>query len=507
MNKKDIGLAALSGTLFAFSLPPFKTGFLAYGALVPFFFLIDKKSLKDAARWGYVTGAIIAVLTLNWIAWATFGGFIGVLLVWPLYLTLWSVSFTLLKQRFGDSAFLFAPLLWTTMEYLQSFSELAFPWNYLGYTQTYYLPLIQFAEYFSVYGVSFWVALLNVLIYLLLKSGNDKPRRVLLSLSIVILWALPLGHGLYRMRTMEEQDESLRVALIQANLDPNEKWSENLYENNFSLYERLTASVLDSNPDLIIWPETAVSFYLRSEPHYQARIHRLIDAPRICFLTGALDYRYIDEQNYVYYNSALFIEPNRQGFQHHHKMKLVPFSERVPYKSFFLFRILKNLLWNFGLGDYAVGQEETVFDGPMRTEPSGRRFKTSAAICYESVFPEHVRRYVDKGAQFLIIITNDAWFGKTQGPFQHNQIAVFRAIETRRDIARCANTGVSCFIDRFGRVRKATKIYTQAVVVDQVRLSDEKTFFVRYGNLFANAAAILSAALLTLCLSARAIKR
>jgi apolipoprotein N-acyltransferase len=497
--KKNITLALLTGILLALSFPPFKSGFIAYGALIPFFILLENKQGRAAWRWGYITGLCIAVFTLSWIAWATFPGLIGVLLIWPLYIALFAWLFSFLYQRFSYYAYMIAPFLWTSIEYLQSLSELAFPWNHLGYTQSYFLPLIQYAEYTSVYGVSFWVVLLNVLLMAAYKFRAQRRQLAVALATAAIVVIVPLFYGLQRMKA-DNQDQSIRVSLIQGNLDPNEKWNSNLYENNFALYEKLTAQALKENPDLVVWPETAVPFYLRSEPKYLARLHTIMDSSYTALLTGSLDYQYLDDGSYIYFNSAFFLQPNRPGLQQHEKMKLVPFSERVPYKRYFPFNVMKKLFWNFGLGDYALGKKISIFQGRFKKsyaehtagQSLGVDYQTGAAICYESVFSEHIRHYVNKGAEFLVIITNDAWFGKTSAPFQHSQIAVFRAIENRRDIARCANTGISCFIDRFGRVRNATKIYTQAVITGEIRLNSELTFFTHHGHLFVAAAAAVS---------------
>lgn len=472
---------------------------MANGALIPFFLLLENKQGRAAWRWGFIAGLCIAVFTLSWIAWATFTGLIGVLLVWPLYIALFAWLFSFLYQRFSYYAYLIAPFLWTSIEYLQSLSELAFPWNHLGHTQSYYLPLIQYAEFTSVYGVSFWVVLLNVLLLAVykLRTHHRQPAAALALAAIVFL--APLFYGMVRMKE-DDHEQSIRVSLIQGNLDPNMKWDTNLYENNFALYEQLTIEALSERPDLVIWPETAVPFYLQSEPKYLARLHAILDSSFASMLTGSLYYRYLDDGSYIYFNSAFFLQPGRQGLQQHEKMKLVPFSERVPYKLYFPFNAMKKLFWNFGLGDFALGKEITIFDGRLKKtyadhkdgQSMGVDYQTATAICFESVFSEHVRNYVNKGANFLVIITNDAWFGRTSAPFQHNQIAVFRAIENRRGIARCANTGISCFIDRFGRVTNATKIYTQAVVTGDVALNKELTFFTQHGHVFVAVAAMVT---------------
>ena len=153
--KKNLALSILTGLLFALSLPPFKTGVLAYVALIPFFILLEEKSLKEAFRWGYVTGLFVDIGSLFWIGWVTLPGCIGALLILPFFVALYALLHTFLVQRLSLLAYFFSPFLWSSIEYLQSFGETAFPWNLLGYSQSYYIRLIQYAEYTSVYGVSF----------------------------------------------------------------------------------------------------------------------------------------------------------------------------------------------------------------------------------------------------------------------------------------------------------------------------------------------------------------
>lgn len=491
--KKNIALSLLTGIMFALALPPFKTGFIAYFALIPFFLLLENKSYANAARWGYLAGFCIAVLTLFWVGWVTLPGMFGAFIAWPLATTLYAVVHVFLLKRLGSIGYLFVPFIWTTIEYLESFSEMAFPWNYIGYTQSYYFPLIQYAEFTAIYGVSFWVVLLNVLFLLMWKSRRTK-KSVIYAATIVLLFLAPLLHGILVLDQAESEKE-VKIAIIQGNRDPMEKWSGDVKETNFNIYADMTRKAFTAEPDLVIWPETAMPFYLRSERQYVKKIHALIDSMGTSLLTGAIDYEYLEDGGYDHFNAAMLIEPYYYSMQTYWKMKLVMFSEKVPYKNYFPFNVLKELLWDLGLGDYGIGGEVKTLNGRFRAsvleKPIVRKteetsdYKTGVAICYESVFPNHVRTYVNKGANFLIIITNDAWFGDTSGPHQHQQMAVFRAIENRRDIARCANTGISCFIDKFGRVRMRTPFGEPAIIDDHVKLYDEQTFYSLHGNVFA----------------------
>ena len=502
---RDVGYSLATGLLLALAFPPFKTGFFGYVALVPFFILLENKGFREVVRWSYLTGLFIAIFTLFWIGHVTQAGLIGALLVIPLYLVFYGIFHALIVRLQRPRALFFLPFFWISMEYAQSLTELAFPWNCLGYTQSYYLPLIQFAEFTGVLGVSFWVLTLNLVIWYLLR--HPLSRRVYMVWAAVIAcWFLvPLRFGLKAMRTPDFPARTISVALVQGNVDPFEKWEEGSTENNLILYEQMTHAAMAQKPDLIIWPETALPFYLRAEHQYLERLLDLADSIRTPILTGALDYRYPDEEKYLYYNSAFLIEPGERFLQSYAKMRLVPFSERVPYRNYFPFKYIKHLLYDMalGIGDYARGDEWTVFSTPVKEaspEPTPAaapfRIKFSVPICYESAFPDLVRRFHQAGAHFLVIITNDAWFGRTTAPYQHARFAVFRAIENRIAIARCANTGVSCLVDASGRTYRATKIFQPAIVVDNLQIHGRETLYSRHGDWFPGLCVLVAAAAL-----------
>ncbi|MBN2410886.1 apolipoprotein N-acyltransferase [candidate division KSB1 bacterium] len=489
--KRKLTLGLSTSLLLAFSFPPFKTGFLAYVALIPFFLLLENKHGFDAFRWGYLTGLFIDIATLFWIGWVTVPGLFGALLILPLYIGLYALLHTFLIRNLGIRAYIILPFLWTCIEYIQSIGETAFPWNYIGYTQSYYLTFIQFAEYTSIYGVSFWVVLLNVLIFLLWRKWSDILSRRGLFFTLLGLFLIPFLHGQYVLNSQQQSQKKIKIALLQGNIDPFEKWQNDLYEKNFHVYENLSQNAINKEPDLLVWPETATPFYLRYEQVYLERIRNFVDSTKTALLTGSVDFEYLDDGSYLYYNSALGFEPNLYYIQRYAKMILVPFSERVPYKNYFPFNVLKNLLYDMalGIGDYSKGEDYHIFSFRTKSlyekKNYGFTYKFAVPICYESVFPNHIRKLTQKGVDFLIIITNDAWFGKTSAPFQHTQIAVFRAIENRVAIARCANTGISCFIDAVGHVRKSTPIFKEASIIDDVPLRKNETFYMKFGNIFA----------------------
>jgi len=482
--KRNLILSLLTAILMAFAFPPFRTGCIGWFALLPYFMLLEDKRAREAMRWSYLTGLFICIATLYWIGHVTQAGFIGAILIIPLYLTLYGLLHTGLLRRFGAKAWILLPFVWLAIEYLQSRSELAFPWNYLGYTQSYYTPLIQYAEYTGVWGVSFWVMVMNVLIWQLYADRAQRRRRRILAAALAVLLLLPALHGGHMLlQEARGAGKPVVVAVLQGNVDPFEKWAADSDEKNLAIYETMSRQAAAGHPDLIVWPETALPFYLRSETPFLRRFEHLADSLGIPLLTGSLDYHFASEKEYEYYNAAFLAEPGKSFLQAYRKMRLVPGSERIPYRDYFPFNYLKNWLSDLalGVGDYARGQEYTVFE----CRHAGRPLRFSTPICYESAFPDLVRRFAAGGAQFLCIITNDAWFGKTSAPFQHAQFAVFRAIENRMPIARCANTGISCYVDAFGRVTQRSALFQQASLCSTLNVYRRSTLYTRRGDWFA----------------------
>lgn len=490
--KRNIILSLLTALLMACAFPPFRTGFVGWFALLPYFMLLEDKRAGEGLRWSYLTGLFICITTLYWIGHVTQAGFVGAILIIPLYLTLYGLFHIGLRRQFGGKAWLILPFLWVAIEYLQSRSELAFPWNYLGYTQSYYTPLIQYAEYTGIWGVSLWVMLLNVLFWQLYRNGKERCRRRLLIGALGVLLFLPLLQGGLVLQRQPQAGRPVTVALLQGNVDPFEKWAADSDEKNLALYEAMSREAAAAKPDLIVWPETALPFYLRGETLYLQRFEHLADSLGVPLLTGSLDYQFANEKEYTYYNAAFVAEPGSSFLQVYRKIRLVPGSERIPYRDYFPFNHLKDWLSDLalGVGDYGRGEEYTVFT----TRHAGRPLRFSTPICYDSAFPDLVRRFVAGGAEFLCIITNDAWFGRTSAPAQHSQFAVFRAIENRTPIARCANTGISCYVDAYGRVSQRTTLYSKAILNGTLSVNRRATLYTRRGDWFAHACVILALA-------------
>jgi apolipoprotein N-acyltransferase len=231
-----------------------------------------------------------------------------------------------------------------------------------------------------------------------------------------------------------------------------------------------------------VWPETATACYLRHRFVYLNWIKYLADSMNASILTGSPDYVWEDSKKAKNYNAAFLIHPGRWQMDSYYKMRLVPFSERVPFEETLPFLEKLALKISGDIGDYSAGDSVRVFE--FETSLSRKKVRFSVQICFESVFPDLVVKSVRKGAEFLVVITNDGWFGNTSGPRQHAQIAALRAVENHRWVARCANTGISEFIDPFGRITHKIEWNREAILSREIQPLTELTFFARYPLFF-----------------------
>ncbi len=498
--KRRLFLAITCALLLSLSFPPLRLGFLSYVALVPFWLLLDELTIRESFRWGYLVGLFISIGTIYWIFWPTPAGAVAAILFHPVYYALFAVCYSFLKKQWGQVALFATPFLWVAFEYLKSLGQLGFPWVTLGNTQSYYTSLIQYATFTGVYGVSFWVVCLNVLVYLMVQNQRTRATMIRYAGIFVLFFLVPYFYGRKVIPQKLPETKSVKVAIIQGNIDPYLKWNKQLLEMNFKVYERLSRQVGHKNVDLIIWPETATPTYLLHDRRNLARVQQLVrelDAP---ILTGTPDYIRLARRQYKTFNSLVLIDGTLRPYQKYAKIHLVPFGERVPYED--SIPILKKLLSSLemGEGNFSPGREITVFKlfkkNSNNSASDGYVYYLGGVICFESIFPGLVAKFVRKGAQLLTVVTNDGWFGRTGAPYQHAQMAVFRAIENRISIARSANTGVSMTIDPYGRVRKQTRIFEEATLIDTLPLRRETTFFTRHGNFFAQMVLGISLALL-----------
>jgi apolipoprotein N-acyltransferase len=473
----------LTSALLTASFPPLRSGFLACAALVPFLmFLQDRHSLKTCFGGGYLAGLMFSAGTLYWIAWPTVPGFAGAMLYLPLYFGTFGLALGVLQKRLGVHALIFAPFVWTGLEYASCLGPLAFPWNSLCTSFTRIPVMIQAASLIGAQGVSFWIVGMNVLLFFLIRGRRDPGRLRVRGIAAAAAVAIPLIYGAAVMSHPGPEGKTLRVSLLQGNVDPYKKWTPSFIDSNFVIYDEMTRQADRDSADLAVWPESATPCYLRHKFVYLNWIKYLADSLRLPILTGSPDYEWKESQKAETYNAAFLISPGSWEIPFYYKMKLVPFSERVPFAATLPF--LENWVMKVTpeLGDYSPGDSLRLFH--FTAPSSAGRHAFGTLICFESVFPDLAARASRLGAEFLVIITNDGWFGDTSGPRQHADIAVLRAVENGKWIARCANTGISEFIDPRGRIVSRTRFNRKEILTGDIVPISGLTMFTRMPWLF-----------------------
>lgn len=491
-----IVLAVLSAVLLILSFPGFNMWVFAWIAFIPLFFALEGQKPLKAFLISYLTGFLFFLGTVYWLIHVTLPGMIIVVAYLSLYFGLFGllISYSRLQVLGSRSpAMLLIPAVWVTLEWIRANALTGFGWNLLGYSQAFNLPMIQIADITGAYGVGFVIVVLNTAIYAYIKNfRNAKETYIGLAIASFLLLAV-FGYGTLRLNNVFT-GEKIKVAVVQGNISQDEKWDRRFTDFILSRYGELTRKAAAEKADMIIWPETSVPGFIENEKELYDSVHSLVTEIRIPLLVGAPRYDGADNGE-SYYNSAFLILGNGTMGGHYDKIHLVPFGEYVPFKN------LLSFVHRFAprpIGDCAAGKDFTVLRFLLERSAKDKDYSWrlvkkvnfSCLICFEDVFPELARKFVNKNADFLVNITNDAWFGKTSAAYQHAQASIFRAVENRTSVLRAANTGLSCFIDQKGRItgrvaQNGRDLFVDGFAVQEIVLSRVRTFYTKYGDVFA----------------------
>jgi apolipoprotein N-acyltransferase len=480
LTDSSLWIAALSGGLLALAFPRPNLSFLAWVALVPLLLVMQRHPFRT----GFVAGCSFFATILYWvnIVMTTYGHLHPVLSVaaWLLlsaYLALFFATATWaacrLKELRDYPYPLTLPVFWVALEFLREFLLTGFPWASLGYALHANLTLLQSADLFGVYGLSFLLVLSNAALAELFRArrtGLYRPAWGVLLLTAGLVAAC-WGYGQWRLRDdLDGRPERLRVAVVQGNIPQDIKWHPAHQQETVRIYRELSAqAAADSRPQLLIWPEAAMPFYYQDGGELAEQIDRVPAETGAALLFGSPAYR--RESGAMHYlNSAFLLDRQGEPLGRSDKVHLVPFGEYVPLKRFLPF--IDKLV--VGIGDFSPG---TIAPLPL----NGHRL--GVLVCYEAIFPELAREWVRQGSGLLVNVTNDAWFGNSSAPWQHLAMVTFRAVENRVWVARAANTGISAFIAPSGRVLAATPLFEPAVATLEVGLGARPGLYARTGDL------------------------
>jgi len=464
----------------------------AFGALIPFVQALESARPRMAFKLGFFWGVVFFALLLWWLVptIATYGQ-INFILATPVvlclccYLALYPALWAIFYKRLLTSGLLGLPVAlagtsaWVVLEYLRSHLFTGFPWGLVAYGLSSDPLLIQTADIWSVYGVGFIVVFFNLAIFestRMLRNGGLKTNRSQLMILGVFFAAILLffsGYGLYRVGQGKGAKE-IEVAAVQAAIDQSQKWDPALTLYTIDTYMDLTVRAKQQHPDLTlaVWPETAMPFYFQENSDARQRLQEFVRKNRLYLLFGSPSFAYDKEGRVQYLNSAYLLGPDGKVLGRYHKQHLVPFGEYMPLGPITSWarRFLPTA------GDFISGTDSRPLEGGS--------LRIGVMICFESIFPEVARKEVAKGANLLAVITNDAWFGNTPAPWQHADMAIFRAVETRRWLVRAANTGVSRIISPLGGVRVNSGLFRPEFVASRVELNGGETFFVQFGTMW-----------------------
>ncbi|MEN6622652.1 MAG: apolipoprotein N-acyltransferase [Smithella sp.] len=480
LTSNTIFLAALSGILLFLSFPKYGSGFITWIALIPLFLAIrDVNSLRKGFILGFICGLIFHIGLIYWITYVVVNYgylplYLGIIIMLllacylSLYTALFAAGIVFLRQKIA--LFLAAPVLWICLEYCKSYLFTGFPWENLGYSQYLNNSIVQFADISGVFGLSFLIVLANAALFELIVKKSRKEFAV--AAGVILIIAGILIYGINRSKDIDEalsKAAGIEVSLIQGNISQSIKWDDGYRKETINNYEQLSLQNIPVKEGLLVWPETAVPFSYQDGDQFQEQVRNISLKTKSWFIFGSTSYEN-SKNNLDFYNSAYLLSPNGEIKGRYDKVHLVPYGEYVPLRDFFPF--ISKL--TAGIGDFSSGTGYYPLN-------MGKK-KVGVLICYEGILPSAAAAYKKEGAELLVNITNDAWFGPTSAPFQHFSMAVFRAVETRLYLVRAANTGISAIINPTGDIVVQTDIFKKAAIKYNVKYSNIKTIYSKYGD-------------------------
>ena len=490
-------LSAATGLLLVAAFPKWNLGFLAWVALVPLLLVLERASrLRAAFGLGYLCGVVFFAGTIYWVrlVMLEFGGLgevaaAGVLLLFAAVLACFFGAFAALARlllALPDRHILWGlPALWVALEFVRAHLFTGFPWLLLGYALAEHLLPAQLARLGGVYLLSFVVVLFNTGILLVTRKPTRR-RGMALAAAFLVLAAASLGGSL--LPTPEAPETAY---LVQAEASLAEEWTvASVYKLLADLEVRVLATYArnQSRSGLVLWPEIPASFYYYDDPPLQERLHRLARLTQSYHLVNVI--AFADAERKEPLNSAVLISPGGELLGRYDKIHLVPFGEYVPLKKLFFFAGKLTA----EVGDFVPG---------TRPVPLGERHPLAALICYEGIFPDLVRQFSAGGAELLVNLSNDSWYGDSAARYQLLLMSRMRAIENGRWLLRATNTGITAIVDPYGRLETFPPD-RRAVFTGKFGYLDGRTPYVAFGHWFPVLAA---AAVLGLLLKALWFKK
>ncbi len=485
----DFALALLSGVLLALSFPKFGHAAFGWIALAPLLVALSyrRPTVPRSFALGLTAGFVFFAGTLYWfvVTLTMFGGLSAPLALFGsamgvAYLALYPALFAVIQARLvralGIRAVLLSPAVWVATEMARTYSPLDFPWDLLGYSQATVLPVAQIASVVGVYGLSGLVASVSAAAAYAALDKSARRWRVGAGVALLLVSVSVWGAWRIRNEALVREGTAVRVAVLQGNILQDHKWDPAMRDAIMSRYIDMTREAIGRHAQFIIWPESATPLPYDQDVARGERIRRLAREAKVTLLIGSDQVEPITTVPVAtppqtrFYNAAYLIKPDGTTAAVYRKMHLVPFGEYVPFSR---------LLYFMGplveaVSDFAPGTEATLL--PVQGH------MVSTAICYEIIYAGLMRSFVTGGSELLTTITNDAWYGWSSAAFQHWEQATLRPIEQGRYLARAANTGISGFVDPYGRVLQRSNMFQSAVMAEDLRFLTGRTIYSRIGD-------------------------
>jgi len=473
----------LSGALTTLCFPTVSLGPISLLAMAPLFWALlhAKPTPRDAFRAGFLFGITMFLGMLWWIVKLIPSADVTIpwlmtpaLILLVLYLALYPAFHLLIVahvSRWRTLPFvLAAPSVWVLLEIARSRGELAFPWGLLGYTFSDHPSLLQSAEWWGVFGLSFVAVLVNALVACMLASRGPRARAACAVAACTLAASLYI-YGDHRVEQVDRMNgDTLRVAIAQPNIDLAIKWKPEFRDSSFAQIIRQARIAHGQHAQLVVFPETCAPMYIENSPTHRSELLGLARWLELPIYVGFLDHTYTGPKKELdIYNSSGVFRTDGELVKYA-KRHLLPFGEALPLAE--RFRWIRKI--DFGQANFRPGADSRPLDaGPVRFTP---------LICFESVFPELCREGVKYGTQLFVNITNDGWFGNTPGPYQHAQMCIARAVEFRRYLVRSANSGVSMVVTPSGEVSESIPLNRTEVLTANVLKLSGVTFYARHGD-------------------------
>lgn len=494
----------------ALAFPPFNMGQLAWLSLVPLLFALEDCSWGEAFRRGYIAGLVFFAITTWWIVHVTMPGSVGLVAFLALYFGVAAMAFALVGAQIARtsaapdggssdsvirnlSAAAVGAACWTTLEWVRGwFLWGGFPWNFLGVSQWQAGPLIQFANVTGVYGVSALLCFINYVFYFTIRRfvrqmGERAPARRLswefyAGMGLVCLAFL---HGMREIRSGSGQESrTLRLGLVQADIPQTLKFDPEQRTMILQRHRELTDVLLADHPELIVWPETATPWAIQYDRESIELVTNILAKSNAYLLTG-----FFENRRPKMFNAAILFTPQPAIAGIYRKVHLVPFGEYIPLRA-----LWSPLLKKVGPKDYDVDDFFDLSTGDEYTVFEAKGFRFGVVICFEDTVPGLYRHFVQRDVDFMVNLTNDAWFKTSPESVMHLANASFRAVETRRPLVRATNNGLTCVVSENGFIRARCLPFVQGSLSYELRVTADhaQTFYTRHGDVFVGACAVVS---------------